>query len=135
VVLSIEQHVEWVSDLVEHLRKHDLDWAEARPEAQHEWVAHVNDVASRTLFPVGNSWYLGANVPGKPRVFMPYIGGVGRYRAICDRVAAGGYTGFDLGRAGHAQEQEPAPEAGRALQPVLSATEAAAQADAEGAWG
>jgi cyclohexanone monooxygenase len=64
---------------------------------------------------------------------MPYIGGVGRYRAICDRVAAAGYSGFDLGRAG--QEQAPAPEAAPALQRVLSATEAAALADAEGAWG
>ncbi|MGH3149195.1 MAG: hypothetical protein ACRDOB_00485, partial [Streptosporangiaceae bacterium] len=126
-------HVEWVSDFVEHLRKHDLDWAEARREAQDEWVAHVNEVANRTLFPVGNSWYLGANVPGKPRVFMPYIGGVGHYRAICDRVAAGGYAGFDLGRAG--SEQAPAPEAAPVLESVLRATEAAALADAEGAWG
>jgi cyclohexanone monooxygenase len=135
VVLSIEQHVEWVSDFIEHLRKHDLDWAEARPDVQREWVAHVNEVANRTLFPVGNSWYLGANVPGKPRVFMPYIGGVGHYRAICDRVAAGGYSGFDLGRAGQEREQAPAPEAEPTLQRVLSATEAAALADAEGAWG
>jgi len=135
VVLSIEQHVEWVADFIEYLRKHDLDWAEARPEVQHEWVAHVNEVASRTLFPAGNSWYLGANVPGKPRVFMPYIGGVGRYRAICDRVAAAGYAGFDLGHAGHAPEQKPAPGDAPALQPVLSATEAAALDDAEGAWG
>ena len=131
VVLSIEQHVEWVCDFIEHLRKHELDWAEARREAQHDWVAHVNDVASRTLFPIGNSWYLGANVPGKPRVFMPYIGGVGRYRAICDQVAAAGYSGFDLGRAGHVTEQEQAPT----LQRVLSVTEAEATADAEGAWG
>ena len=133
VVLSIEQHVEWVCDFIEHLRKHELDWAEARLEAQHDWVAHVNDVASRTLFPIGNSWYLGANVPGKPRVFMPYIGGVGRYRAICDQVATAGYSGFDLGRAGTGTEQ--APEAAAGLQRVLSATEAAALADAEGAWG
>ena len=133
VVLSIEQHVEWVSDLIEHLRKHDLDWAEARREVQDEWVAHVNDVANRTLFPVGNSWYLGANVPGKPRVFMPYIGGVGRYRAICDRVAADGYSGFELGHAG--PERAPAPGAAPGLQQVLSATDAAALADAEGAWG
>jgi len=135
VVLSIEQHVEWVSDLIEHLRKHDLDWAEARPEVQREWVAHVNEVANRTLFPVGNSWYLGANVPGKPRVFMPYIGGVGHYRAICDRVAAGGYSGFDLGRTGQEHEQAAVPDAEPTLQRVLSATEAAALADAEGAWG
>jgi cation diffusion facilitator CzcD-associated flavoprotein CzcO len=147
VVLSIEQHVEWVCDFIEHLRKHDLDWAEPRLEAQRGWVAHVNDVAGRTLFTVGNSWYLGANVPGKPRVFMPYIGGVGRYRAICDQVAAAGYAGFDLGSVGQAPEPEdrqaPEPEDGQApardaapvLQRVLTATEAAAVADAEGAWG
>jgi hypothetical protein len=108
-------------------------------------VAHVNDVADRTVFPVGNSWYLGANVPGKPRVFMPYVGGVGRYRAICDKVAAAGYTGFDLGPAGQvtapAQMAAPAQVAGQApdavavLQGVLRATEVAAVADAEGAWG
>jgi cyclohexanone monooxygenase len=131
VVLSIEQHVEWISDFLEYLRKHDIDRAEPRAQAQDAWVAHVNDVAGRTLFPVGNSWYLGANVPGKPRVFMPYIGGVGRYRAICDRVAAAGYAGFDLGTAG----QDAAP----ALPGILRATEAApvvsTVADAEAAWG
>jgi cyclohexanone monooxygenase len=127
VVLSIEQHVEWITDFLEYLRKHDIDWAEPRTDIQDAWVAHVNEVANRTLFPVGNSWYLGANVPGKPRVFMPYIGGVGRYRAICDQVAAAGYTGFDLGSAG----QDPGP----ALPGILRATEAAAAADAEGAWG
>ena len=56
----------------------------------------LNDVAAATLYPVGNSWYLGANVPGKPRVFMPYIGGVGRYRRICAEVAADSYRGFTL---------------------------------------
>ena len=127
VVLSIEQHVEWITDFVAYLRKHDIDWAEPRTAAQDSWVAHVNDVASQTLFPVGNSWYLGANVPGKPRVFMPYIGGVGRYRAICDQVAAAGYTGFDLGTAG----QDADPE----LPGILRATEAPAVADAEAAWG
>jgi len=127
VVLSIEQHVEWITDFVAYLRKHDIDWAEPRTAAQDSWVAHVNDVASQTLFPVGNSWYLGANVPGKPRVFMPYIGGVGRYRAICDQVAAAGYTGFDLGTAG----QDADPE----LPGILRATAAPAVADAEAAWG
>jgi cyclohexanone monooxygenase len=127
VVLSIEQHVEWITDFLAYLRKHDIDWAEPRTQAQDSWVAHVNDVASQTLFPVGNSWYLGANVPGKPRVFMPYIGGVGRYRAICDQVAAAGYTGFDLGTAG----QDADPE----LPGILRGTGAPAVADAEAAWG
>ena len=127
VVLSIEQHVEWITDFLAYLRKHDIDWAEPRTQNQDAWVAHVNEVANRTLFPVGNSWYLGANVPGKPRVFMPYIGGVGRYRAICDQVAAAGYAGFDLGTAG----RDLAPD----LPGILSATETAAVSDAEGAWG
>jgi cyclohexanone monooxygenase len=97
VVLSIEQHVEWISDFVQYLRKNDIDWAEPTADAETEWVEHVNEVANQTLFPIGNSWYLGANVPGKPRVFMPYVGGSGRYRQICDGVAANDYAGFDRG--------------------------------------
>ncbi|WP_344596053.1 NAD(P)/FAD-dependent oxidoreductase [Actinomadura vinacea] len=96
VVVSIEQHVEWVSDLIAHLRGNGLTRGEAVPEHEDAWVRHVNEVAEETLYPVGNSWYLGANVPGKPRVFMPYVGGVGRYRRICDEVAAKGYEGFAL---------------------------------------
>ena len=67
---------------------------EATPDAEDGWVAHVNEVAEATLFPQARSWYIGANIPGKPRVFMPYLGGVGNYRAHCDGVAAGGYAGF-----------------------------------------
>ncbi|MFD0658794.1 NAD(P)/FAD-dependent oxidoreductase [Thermocatellispora tengchongensis] len=96
VLVSIEQHVEWVSEHLEHLRKNGLRRSEADLEREDAWVAHVNEVAAATLYPVGNSWYLGANVPGKPRVFMPYVGGVGRYRRICAEVAADGYTGFHL---------------------------------------
>ena len=59
-------------------------------------VDHVNELAGYTLFPTANSWYMGANVPGKPRVFMPYVGGLPRYRATCDEVAADGYRGFAL---------------------------------------
>ena len=68
----------------------------ADPAAEDAWVDHVNQVAAFTLYPKGNSWYMGANVPGKPRVFMPYIGGVGPYRAVCDEVVADGYRGFTL---------------------------------------
>ena len=64
--------------------------------AEDQWVDHVNAVANDTLFPEGGSWYLGANIPGKPRVFMPYAAGVGAYREICDRVSANGYEGFAL---------------------------------------
>ncbi|GAA2853030.1 NAD(P)/FAD-dependent oxidoreductase [Streptosporangium fragile] len=94
VLVSIEQHVEWVTDYLEYMRKNGLVRSEAIPEKEDAWVEHVNEVANATLYPIANSWYLGANVPGKPRVFMPYVGGVGRYRQICDEVAANGYEGF-----------------------------------------
>jgi cyclohexanone monooxygenase len=94
VVVSIEQHIEWISDLVEWMKKNDLSVAEPDLAAQDAWVQHVNDVAAATLFVKGNSWYLGANVPGKPRVFMPYVGGVGNYRRHCEEIAARDYEGF-----------------------------------------
>jgi cyclohexanone monooxygenase len=94
VVVSIEQHVEWIGDHLEYLRKNDLSTSEADLQAQEDWVAHVNEVADRTLMPKAASWYMGANVPGKPRVFMPYIGGVGKYREICDEIADDDYRGF-----------------------------------------
>lgn len=96
VVVSIEQHVEWISDHIAHLAKHGLTRSEPALADEDAWVEHVNEVANATLYPTGNSWYLGANVPGKPRVFMPYIGGVGRYRQICAEVATDGYRGFQL---------------------------------------
>ena len=61
------------------------------------WVQHNNEVADRTLYPLANSWYVGANIPGKPRVFMPYVGGISAYKKKCDEVAAKGYEGFRLG--------------------------------------
>jgi cyclohexanone monooxygenase len=96
MMVSIEQHVEWIADCLAHLRDHDLQVIEAEAEAQDEWVDHVNEVADRTLHPRAASWYMGANIPGKPQVFMPYIGGVGAYRERCERVAAAGYKGFVL---------------------------------------
>ncbi len=94
MVVSIEQHVEWICDCMAHLRARQADLIEATQEAQDGWVAHVNEAASMTLYPKANSWYMGANIPGKPRVFMPYIGGVGAYREICDGIAARDYEGF-----------------------------------------
>jgi cyclohexanone monooxygenase len=94
VVVSIEQHIEFISDLVEWLKKNDLSVVEADLDAEDEWVDHVNQVAAATLFVKGNSWYLGANVPGKPRVFMPYVGGVGTYRKHCEEIAARDFEGF-----------------------------------------
>src|SRR4051812_29120450 len=94
MIVSIEQHVDWIADCVAYMRDHRLHTMEADGEAEEKWVAHVNEVASATLYPQANSWYMGANVPGKPRIFMPYIGGVGPYRQICNDVAAKGYEGF-----------------------------------------
>jgi cyclohexanone monooxygenase len=96
MIVSIEQHVDWIADCLAHLRAHGHAAIEATVEAEDAWVAHVNDVGHMTLYPLAKSWYMGANVPGKPRVFMPYIGGVGVYREKCDAVAAGGYAGFRL---------------------------------------
>ena len=76
------------------MRAHGHERIEASAEAEAAWVEHVNQVADATLFPKANSWYMGANVPGKPRVFLPYIGGVGPYRQKCDEVARAGYEGF-----------------------------------------
>ena len=93
---SIEQHVDWIADLLVHLRDHDLD-AEPTREAQEQWAEEVQRAADATLLPqASTSWYLGANVPGKPRVFLPYAGGSGHYRELCDAEAAAGYPGFAL---------------------------------------
>jgi cyclohexanone monooxygenase len=97
MIVSIEQHVEWVADCLAYLRERGLATIEATSEAEDAWVAHVNEVANTTLYPLANSWYMGANIPGKPRLFMPYVGGVGAYRKRCEEVAAQGYAGFALG--------------------------------------
>jgi cyclohexanone monooxygenase len=99
MIASIEQHVDWIADCLKHLGAHGLDRIEPTAEAEAEWVSHVNAVAHATLYPLANSWYMGANIPGKPRVFMPYVGGYDRYKRHCDAVAANGYEGFVLGRA------------------------------------
>jgi cyclohexanone monooxygenase len=96
MIVSIEQHVDWTADCIAYLRDHDRQTIEATGEAEELWVAHVNDVGNATLYPRANSWYMGANIPGKPRIFMPYIGGVGVYRQTCEEVAANGYQGFSL---------------------------------------
>ena len=96
MMVSIEQHVEWISACVGFLRERGLERIEPTLEAEDAWVAHVNEVADYTLYPTASSWYMGANIPGKPRVFMPYVGGVGAYRIKCDEVAAKGYEGFAL---------------------------------------
>lgn len=100
VLLSIEQHVDWLAALVAHLREHGLDTVDATLEAEDDWVAHVNARAQETLYPKARSYYMGDDVPGKPRVFMPYSGGVRGYRRILERVAANGYEGLVMERAG-----------------------------------
>jgi len=98
MVVSIEQHVDWITDCVAHLRERGVTRIEADAAAEDAWVDHANEAADATLYPLANSWYVGANIPGKRRVFMPYAGGVGPYREICDDVAAKNYEGFILSR-------------------------------------
>ena len=96
MIVSIEQHVDWIAGCLAFMRNRGLASMEATRDEEEKWVAHVNEVAQMTLYPQANSWYMGANIPGKPRIFMPYIGGVGAYRQICNDVAAKGYEGFAL---------------------------------------
>jgi cyclohexanone monooxygenase len=98
VPVSIEQHVEWIADCIENMRQSGKTTIEPTPQAQDEWVAHVNEQVNQTLLPSANSWYMSANIPGKPRAFLPYLGpeGVGGYRKKCDEVAANAYEGFRL---------------------------------------
>ena len=98
MIVSIEQHIDWIARCISDLDQCGAQTIEATTEAEDEWIAHVNDVAQNTMFTAKscNSWYLGANIPGKPRIFMPYVGGVGVYREKCDEVARNGYQGFEL---------------------------------------
>jgi cyclohexanone monooxygenase len=96
MIVSIEQHVDWIADCIAWMRDRDLDSMEAKKDAEDNWVDHVNEVAQGTLYPQANSWYMGANIPGKPQIFMPYIGGVATYRQTCNDVAAKGYEGFTM---------------------------------------
>ena len=93
---SIEHHVEWISECIEHLNKHQIRRIEASQDAEETWVQHVNEVGDTSVYPSCNSWYLGANVEGKARVFMPYLG-VPPYVEKCQEVVDGGYEGFKLG--------------------------------------
>jgi cation diffusion facilitator CzcD-associated flavoprotein CzcO len=94
--VSIEQHIDWIANFLQYIRKHNIKSVEAGVDAETAWVAHVNEVAEPTMYMLANSWYLGANIPGKPRVFMPYVGGLGNYRKKCNEVADTGYKGFIL---------------------------------------
>ena len=96
MVLSIEQHVDWICDCLRYVREHRFANIEATLGAEDAWMEHLNELSGYTLFPLADSWYVGANIPGEPRAFMPYIGGVGVYRQKCAEVAASGYEGFAL---------------------------------------
>ena len=97
MIVSIEQHVDWIADCLAHLREHGRRRRSRRPPRRRTRGSRTSTRwAHATLYPLANSWYMGANIPGKPRVFMPYVGGVGAYRQSCDEVAAEGYAGFTL---------------------------------------
>jgi cyclohexanone monooxygenase len=101
MVVSIEQHVDLITGCVSHMSAQGFTSVEPTPEAESGWVEHVRELGEASLYPraaSANSWYMGANVPGKPRVLLPYVGGVGRYRKECDAIVAGGYEGFSFGR-------------------------------------
>ena len=99
MLVSIEQHVDWISDCIAWMGERDLAAIEATTEAEDEWAKHTDLQAHLSLYPKANSWYMGANVPGKPRMFMAYVGGVGVYRQVCDSIAAANYEGFSFSEA------------------------------------
>ena len=96
MMVSIEQHVDFIADCLQHAKAKDATKIATNLASEDYWVAHVNEVANGTLYPKGGSWYLGANIAGKPRVFMPYAAGVGAYREVCDHVIEQGFRGFDF---------------------------------------
>jgi cyclohexanone monooxygenase len=107
MILSIEQHVNFIAGCLEHMQSNGLTRIEAAQQAEDDWVRYNDEVANSTLYPRANSWYMGANIPGKPRIFMPYVGGVHTYNDLCNDIVAKGYEGFILSRP-----VEVAPRAG-----------------------
>jgi|TARA_B110000285_G_C15108385_1_gene609456 cation diffusion facilitator CzcD-associated flavoprotein CzcO len=106
--VAIEQHVEWITDCISYLEEKKISSIEATEDSMEKWVAHVNDAANVTLMPYAkHTWYYGANVPGKPRVFMPYAGGMARYKAICKDIADQHYVGFKLGETESGKSYTP----------------------------
>jgi cation diffusion facilitator CzcD-associated flavoprotein CzcO/acetyl esterase/lipase len=114
MMVSIEQHVEWIRDALVDMRDKGFETIEPTAAAEEDWRVHCTDCADITLFQDTNSWYMGANVPGKPRVLLPYIGGVGRYRRICTEAMQRGFLGFELQGNGK-QQLNPGPV--RLMQP------------------
>ena len=96
MLFSIEHHVEWLARLIGHMGETGKSRVEPKVDAEDDWIGHVNEVAGKTLRSTCSSWYLGANIPGKPRVFMPYIGGYPAYVQHCEEIEKKGYEGFEL---------------------------------------
>ena len=96
MIQGIEQQVDWLVDCMDHMQQHDLTVIEANVAFEDDWVSHVNDAAAGSLRSTCSSWYLGGSIPGRPRVFMPYIGGYPVYVEKCDSVAAAQYQGFEF---------------------------------------
>jgi len=104
MILAGEQHTDWIADFLEHMRLNGFTRFDVEQQAEDAWVLHNNDVADSTLYPLAASWYVGANIPGKPRVFMPYVGGFDRYKKACDEIAQNGYPGLQLSSQGQTVE-------------------------------
>ena len=98
MLVAIEQHVNWISDAIGYVKDNNLATMDPTEAAELDWIAHVNEVAVGTAYtaPSCNSWYLGANIPGKPRIFMPYVGGYPQYRERCESIVANEYEGFQF---------------------------------------
>lgn len=94
--ISIEQHVEWIMDCINYMKENNIELIEANEKAENEWSKHCRDLAEETLYTKTDSWYMGANIEGKARRFLIYVGGVGNYRKICTEIAEKGYEGFTL---------------------------------------
>ena len=97
MMVSIEQHVDWIAGCIAHLQAQGFPTIEVMPEAESAWMEHVREVGEASLYPHAKSWYMGSNIPGKPQVLLPYVGGVGAFRTRCEAEAASGYAGFELG--------------------------------------
>ena len=96
MLVAIEQHVNWIADCIDYIDSNGFSSIEPTNAAEQDWIAHVNEVAEGTMYtaPSCNSWYLGANIPGKPRIFMPYVGGFPQYKSRCDAIVQNHYEGF-----------------------------------------
>jgi cyclohexanone monooxygenase len=98
MILSIEQHVNFIARCLEHMQHEGYTRIEATQDAEDGWVVHNNEVADSTLYPQANSWYMGANIPGKTRIFMPYVGGVHTYNKRCNEIIDNDFEGFTMTR-------------------------------------